>query len=196
VPLLDVRASPAEYLALELRAHALLEHVPLYDVSVVELPGGGAGRSLADVRALDSGAPPSWIAGALYGLRHLLGRVFGWDEVRIETKYSLAGSLTERDRSESEVPAGTPDGQFNVLYRFRNEQLSEIRNATVQGYVCTALIPTANGYRLFLAVYVLPVSWLTRPYLIAIEPFRRFLLYPAMLRRTRRAWLEKYRGTR
>jgi len=128
--------------------------------------------------------------------RHLLGRVFGWDDVRMETKYSLAGLLSERDRSESEVPAGTPDGPFRVLYRFRNEQLSEIRNATVQGYVCTALIPIATGYRLFLAVYVLPVSWLTRPYLIAIEPFRRFLLYPAMLRRIRRAWLRKYGGTR
>ena len=53
----------------------------------------------------------------------------------------------------------------------------------------------STGYRFFLAVYVLPVSWLTRPYLIAIEPFRRFLLYPAVLRRIRRAWLEKYGGT-
>ena len=120
----------------------------------LNLPGGGTGRSIADVRALDSAATPSRIAGALYGLRHLLGRVFGWDDIRIEAKYSLAGSLSDRDRAESEVPAGTPDGPFRVLYRFRNEQLSEIRNATVQGYVCTALTPTATGYRLFLAVYM------------------------------------------
>jgi hypothetical protein len=193
--LVGVRASPAEYRALELRAHDLLQHVPLYDVSVVELPGGGAGRSIADVRALDFTAPPSLIASTLYGLRHRLGRLFRWDDSHIETEYSLAGKLSEHDRRESEVPAGTPDGSFRVLYRFRNEQLSEIRNATVQGYVCTALMPSASGYRLFLAVYVLPVSWLTRPYLIAIEPFRRFLLYPAMLRRIRRAWIEKYGGT-
>jgi hypothetical protein len=167
----------------------------LYDVSVVALPGGGDGRNLSDVRVLDSAAPPSRLATALYGLRHLLGRAFGWDDVGIESKYSLAGLLSERDRTESEVPAGTPDGPFRVLYRFPNEQLSEIRNATVQGYVCTALIPIATGYRFFFAVYVLPVSWLTRPYLMAIEPFRRFLLYPAMLRRIRRAWLEKYGGT-
>jgi hypothetical protein len=62
----------------------------------------------------------------------------------------------------------------------------------VQGYVCVALARTATGYRLYWAVYVLPVSWLTRPYLIAIEPFRRFILYPAMLRRIRRAWLAVY----
>lgn len=189
-----VRASPAEYLALELRAHALLQHVPLYDVSVVDLSGGGAGRSIADVRSLDSAAPPSRIAGALYGLRRLLGRLFGWDDAHFDTKYSLAGLLSERDRSESVVPAGTPDGSFRVLCRFRNEQLNEIRNATVQGYVCTALIPIATGYRFFLAVYVVPVSWFTLPYLIAIEPVRRFLLYPALLDRTRRAWIEKYGG--
>jgi hypothetical protein len=40
-------------------------------------------------------------------------------------------------------------------------------------------------------VYVVPVSWITRPYLIAIEPFRR-ILYPAMLGRIRRAWIAAY----
>lgn len=62
----------------------------------------------------------------------------------------------------------------------------------MHGWVCVALARTATGYRMYLAVYVLPVSWLTRPYLIAIEPFRRFILYPAMLRRIRRAWLAVY----
>ena len=58
--------------------------------------------------------------------------------------------------------------------------------------ICTALARTATGYRLYWGVYVRSVSWLTRPYLIAIEPFRRFILYPAMLRRIRRAWLVAY----
>jgi Protein of unknown function (DUF2867) len=62
----------------------------------------------------------------------------------------------------------------------------------VHGYVCTALARTATGYRVYWGIYVVPVSWLTRPYLIAIEPFRRFVLYPAMLRRIRRAWLATY----
>src|ERR1700737_4483421 len=54
-----MRAPPAEYLSLRLRAHELLHDVPLYDVSVVDLPGGGAGRSVADIRALDSAVAPS-----------------------------------------------------------------------------------------------------------------------------------------
>lgn len=187
-----MRAPPAEYLSLKLRAHELLHGVPLYDVSVVDLPGGGAGRSVADIRALDLAAAPSRIANAFYGVRHFLGRVFGWDRIRMRPEDSLLSRLSEGDRRDSEVAPGTPDGSFLILYQFPGEALSETRNATVHGYVCVALARTATGYRLYFAVYVLPVSWLTRPYLIAIEPFRRFILYPAMLRRIRRAWMAVY----
>ena len=81
-----MRAAPGEYLNLRLRAHELLHDVPLYDVSVVDLPGGGTGRSVADIRALESAAAPSPIANALYGVRHVLGRVFGWDRVPDATR--------------------------------------------------------------------------------------------------------------
>jgi hypothetical protein len=187
-----MRASPAEYLSLRLRSHELLRDVPLYDVSVVDLPGGGAGRSVADIRALDSAAAPSRIANGLYGARRFLGRVFGWDRVQTCPEESLLSRLSERDRRDSEITPGTPVGPFLLLYQFPDETLSETRNATVHGCICTALARTATGYRLYWGVYVLPVSWLTRPYLIAIEPFRRFILYPAMLRRIRRAWLAAY----
>jgi hypothetical protein len=187
-----MRAPPAEYLSLRLRAHELLHDVPLYDVSVVDLPGGGAGRSVADVRAVESAAAPSPIANVLYSVRRFLGRVFGWDRAQLRPEESLLSRMSERDRRDSEITPGTPVGPFLLLYQFPNEALSETRNATVHGYVCTALARTATGYRLYWGVYVLPVSWLTRPYLIAIEPFRRFILYPAMLRRIRRAWLAAY----
>ena len=149
------------------------------------------GRSVADIRALDAAATPSRISTLLYGLRHSLGRALSWDHVAMQPADSLVSRLTEQDRRESEVVPGTVDGSFRLVYRFPMEQLSEIKNATVQGYICVALSSTAGGYRLYWAVYVLPVSWLTRPYLIAIEPFRR-ILYPAMLRRIRRAWLAAY----
>jgi hypothetical protein len=187
-----MRAPPAEYLRLKLRAHELLRDVPLYDVTVVDLPGGGAGRSVADIRALDSAVAPSRIVNALFGVRRFLGRAFGWDRVQMRPEDSLLSHLSEGDRRGSEIAPGTPDGAFRLLYQFPGERLSEIRNATVQGYVCVALARTATGYRLYFAVYVLPVSWLTRPYLIAIEPFRRFILYPAMLGRIRRAWITAY----
>jgi hypothetical protein len=72
-----MRVPPDEYLHLRLRAHELLRDVPLYDVSAVDLPGGGTGRTVADLRALDAAAAPSRLAKALFGLRFFLGRVFG-----------------------------------------------------------------------------------------------------------------------
>ena len=168
-----MRGSPAEYLRLDLRAHDLLRDVPVYDVSVVDLPGGGAGRSLADIRALESAASPSPAASAIYGLRVVLGRAFGWDRARIRPEDSLLSRLSGRDRRDSEIAPGTWEGSFLVLYQFPGEALSEIRNATVHGFMCKALARTATGYRLYWGIYVIPVSWLTRPYLIAIVPFRR-----------------------
>jgi hypothetical protein len=185
------KRSPAEYLRLDLRAHDLLRDVSLYDVSVVDLPGGGDGRSIADIRALESTAAPSRVANAIYGLRQFFGRVCGWDRLQMRPEDSLLSRLSERDRRDSEITPGTPVGSFLLLYQFPREALSETRNATVHGFVCTALSRTASGYRLYWGIYVIPVSWLTRPYLIAIEPFRR-ILYPAMLRRIRRAWLAAY----
>jgi Protein of unknown function (DUF2867) len=176
---------------LALRAHELLHDVPLYDVSVVALPDGGGARTVADVRALDSVAAPSWIAIGLFRLRRSLGRMFGWDRRRIRPEESLLQRLSERDRRNSEIAPGTTDGEFLVVYRFPGEELREILNATVHGFVCTALVRTPTGYRLYLGVYVRHVSWITRPYLFAIEPFRWFL-YPAMLRRIRRSWIDTY----
>jgi hypothetical protein len=189
---MTVPAAPEEYLSLELRAHQVLSDVPLYDVSVVDLPDGGDGRSLKDVLHLQATTPRSPVERALYGVRHALGRAFGWDEVRLLPQDSLVSRLSETDRRDSETPPGTPDGGFRIVYRFRNEQVSETRNATVRGYVCIALAPRSSGYRFYFAVYVIPVSWLTGPYLALIEPFRRFLLYPAMLRRIRNAWQAVY----
>ena len=100
---------------MKLRAHELLHDVPLYDVSVVDLPGGGTGRTVADVRALDSAAVPSRIASVLYGLRYFLGHIFGWDRRRMQLEESLLPRLSDRDRRDSEVIPGTPDGPCLVL---------------------------------------------------------------------------------
>ena len=46
-----------------------------------------------------------------------------------------------------------------------------------------------GGHFLYLAVHVLPVGRWTRPYMMLIDPFRRWLVYPAMLRGIHQAWL-------
>ena len=113
------------------------------------------------------------------------------DRVQMRLEDSLVSHLSERDRRDSEILPGIPDRVFRIIYQLPGEAMSETRNGTVLGCVCVVLTRTATGYRLYWAVYVLPVSWLTRPSLIAIEPFRR-ILDPARLRRTRRAWLAVY----
>ena len=106
---------------------------------------------------------------------------------------SYLSHLTERDRRQSIIAPGTRDGAFVILYTFEREAVTETRNATVHGFICTALERTSAGYRFYYAVYVQPVSWLTRPYLVAIEPLRR-ILYPAMLHRIRHAWIAAFRN--
>jgi hypothetical protein len=81
-PPLDVRTSADVLGTFDLEAHAILDGVPLHDLNVIDLPGGGDGRTLADVRALTSSrslerANP--VVRFLFGLRGWLGRVFRWD---------------------------------------------------------------------------------------------------------------------
>jgi hypothetical protein len=189
-----MRVPAEEFLALDLRAHELMRDVPLHDVSVVDLPGGGTGRTVGDVRALMDRMKPGPIVGGLMGLRHAIGAALQWDTAEASAKDSFVTKVDERDRVRSEVPPGTQAGMFRVLYQFPREALGEIRNATVQAFLCTVLLPTPTGYRFYWAVYVRPTSWLTPAYLAAIEPFRRFLVYPAMLRRLRAAWIARYAG--
>ena len=123
--------------------------------------------------------------------RYLLGWVFGWDREPMRPKDSFLERLSQRDRCDSEITPGTLDGHFWVLYQFPGEALREARNKTVHGFIRTALVSSPNGYILYWAVYFRRASWLTRLYLVAIEPFR-LVLYPAMLRRVRRAWIAAY----
>jgi hypothetical protein len=146
---LTMRASAAEYRSLHLRAHELLRDVPLYDVSSVDLPGGGSGRTIADIRTLESATPPSHIAALVYGLRYFLGRVFGWDREPMRPEHSFLERLSQRDRCDSEITPGTLDGHFWVLYQFPGETLRETRNKTVHGFICTALVSRPNGYILY-----------------------------------------------
>ena len=187
-------SSEREYRALPLRAHQVLDDIPLHDVWRVELPDQGQARTMLDVRAAVDGAGPSLRTGApvraLFRLRWWLGRVLRWDAERVESgPYSLITRLDRSDRDQSLVPPGTRDGPFTVMYVHQAEAVSEIRNATVHGFVVWALRPALGGHHLYLAVHVLPVGRWTRPYMMLIDPFRRWLVYPAMLRGVHQAWL-------
>jgi len=191
-----MRVPAREFRALPLQVHDFLAGVPLADVSAVDLPGGGPGRTLAEVRALvrpDALVRANSATRFLFALRLAVGRVFGWDRRPVELPpESYVHRLTAAQRAESLIAPGTPDGPFRVVYARPDEVLTELRNATVHGFLCSVLVRASAGYRLYWAVYVKPVSRWTRPYMMAIEPFRRFIVYPSILGRIRRAWIAKY----
>jgi hypothetical protein len=194
-----MRVTPAEFRRIDLRCHALLADVPLHDVWAIPLDGGGPGRTIRDAHAILFGQRPreKLAVRGLFRLRWALGRVFGWDDERHDPPaLSYMHRLTEADRLQSEVRPGTREGPFRVLYVFANEALSEIRNATVHGFLALALAPRPGGYTLYMAIYVSPVSRLTRFYMSLIDPFRRFIVYPALGRGAQRNWADAHAAAR
>ncbi len=186
------RAEVADYQRLDLRAHGLLAGVPLHDVWQVELPGSVPNVTLEDVRRLMRAEPLMALnpaVRALFRLRMALGRWFRWDSDRPHAPGdSFLARLDADDRARSRVEPGSPDGLFTLLVAFSHESVSEIRNATVHAFSVMALAPRPGGHRLYWAIYVKPVSAFTPVYMALIDPFRRAIVYPAILRHLHRAW--------
>ena len=188
-----MRVDPEAYRRLDLRAHALLADAPLHDVWAVDLPGGEA-RTLLDLRAAlgerggVTGASPA--VRLLSRLRGALGRRLGWDrEAGRAPARSYLDRLSDADREASRIAPGTREGPFRVLYVTPHESVSEVRNATVHAFSVFALAPRPGvGQRLYLAVHVRPVGRITAWYMRLIDPFRRLVVYPALLRHIRAAW--------
>jgi len=180
-----------------LRVHTFLADIPLHDVWAVDLPAVRGSVTLAEFlrRANQGGTnrlPPA--ARTLFRFRLLLGRIF-----RLEAEPTDAGTaafanrLTAEDRACSVVAAGAPEGLFRVVYRFENEQLLEVQNRTVHAAALSALAKKSDGYRFYFAVYVRQISWITPFYMALIDPFRKWNIYPALLRSIRATWDQNMR---
>jgi Protein of unknown function (DUF2867) len=191
-----MRAKPAEFQKLNLRCHALLSDVPFHDVWAIPLTGGGPGRSVREARAIlfgDGVRQLNFAVRGLFALRSALGRAFGWDDERHDPPgVSYVHRLAEADRLQSQLPPGTREGPFRVLYVFNDESLSELRNATVHAFLALALTPSPGGYTLYLAIYVKAVNRFTPLYMALIDPFRRLVVYPALGRYAQRRWSRTY----
>jgi hypothetical protein len=195
--------STKEFERLPLRVHTFLAGVPLHDVWSVDLPRWHAGVTLDEfLRTTSNGQPDkcgcsessslftsSALVRTLLDIRFFVGRLFGWDHEPAATAWeTFATRLTDTDRSRSLVAAGTRDGFFRVVYRFENEQLVELINRTAHAAALSALVETATAYRFYLAVYVRSVSRFTLFYMALIDPFRKLIVYPSLLRSVRARW--------
>ena len=187
-----MRVEPEEYKQIHLRAHSLLADVPLHDVWAIDLPEHGTDRTIVDLRSLlskHSIRAASTTSNFFFALRVVLGRVFGWDrEPPQALKESFVHRLSDADKQSSLVTPGTREGPFRVLFVSPQEAISEIRNATVHAFSVYALVRRSSGYRLYWAIYVQPVGRITAWYMHLIDPFRRLIIYPAVLRHIRSVW--------
>jgi hypothetical protein len=125
----------------------------------------------------------------LLEIRFFVGRFFDWDrEPAANAWKTFATRLTDNDRSKSLAAVGTRDGFFRIVYRFDNEQLVELINRTAHAAALSALVETPTAYRFYFGVYVRSVSRFTPFYMTLIDPFRKLIVYPSLLRGVRARW--------
>jgi hypothetical protein len=187
--------STKEFERLPLRVHAFLAGVPLHDVWAVDLPRARPGITLDEFLRTTGGRlfALSPLVRALLNIRLFVGRLLGWDREPSATAWeTFTTRLTTADRSKSLVPAGTREGLFRVVYRFENEQLLELINRTAHAAALSALVETAYDYRFYFGVYVRSVGRFTPVYMTLIDPFRKLVVYPSLLRTVRATWNQTF----
>ena len=185
------RILPREFERLPLRVHQFLAGVPLHDVWAVDLPRARPGITLDEFLRAADGRPfrPSMAVRALLSIRFFVGGLLGWDrEPDGRLAETFASRLTPTDRSQTLTPVGARESLFRTVYRFKNEQLLEMTNRTAHAAAVSALVETGTTYRLYFAVYVRSVGRLTPFYMALIDPFRRWIVYPSLLRSVRATW--------
>ena len=189
------QVSAREFEHLPLRVHTFLAGVPLHDVWAVDLPRWRPGVTLDEFLRAASNRPftPSPVVRMLLDIRLSVGRLFGWDrKPAASARESFATRLTATDHARSLVPPGTQDGLFRVVYRFENEQLLEVINRTAHAAALSTLVETAGAYRFYFGVFVCSVGRFTPLYMALIDPFRKLVVYPSLLRSVRVTWNQSF----
>ena len=138
---------------------------------------------------------PSPLVRMLLDIRLFAGRFLRWDREPAASAWeTFATRLSNADRSRSLAAAGTRDGPFRVVYRFENEQLVELINRTAHAAALSALVETGNTYRFYFGIYVRSVGRFTSFYMALIDPFRKLIVYPSLLRSVRSRWNHAFGG--
>lgn len=153
------------------------------------------------VDAVVFGAPqqrPGPLAGMVWSVRWLLGRVLRWDDPLqgVGTRVPSLNAALPTDLAD--VPIGpdlSPRSPFTSVYLLPDEYVAEVANATCHGLLHLGWVQDESGcYTAHMAVLVKPNGRLGRTYLAGIAPFRHTLVYPALLRAIGRAWDEQQSG--
>lgn len=194
----------------ESRPWRIREIVPdftLEDVWALPVHGGAEDfQALLELMASsDPANAESLPTRVLWRVRDRLGRWF--DLGRISTPVEsgggdAAGKLPIPGTSEPSLAERLPDDlrdtaadldfaslPFAPLYRSDDEFAAELSNQTVHAVMHLAWADRGEGrYQGQMAVYVKPRGRFGKGYMELIKPFRYWIVYPALMRQTERAW--------
>lgn len=150
----------------------------------------------------NSGSFPTRV---LWRVRDRLGSLFDLGRISAPAGNGLgdaAGELTIPGTGETSLADRLPDDLRNTaadvdfgslpfvpLYRTDVEFAAELSNRTVHAVMHLAWVDQGEDrYRGQMAVYVKPRGAFGKGYMALIKPFRHWVVYPALMRQTERAW--------
>jgi hypothetical protein len=196
------RIPNAEHEAQPWRVHDLVRDFELEDAWA--LPAHGAAADFSRLIELLAASDPAHAESAptrfLWQLRDRLGKWFSLG--RISTPAQAGGGLRIPGTDEVSLAGRLPEDlrgsaagvhfaslPFQPLYLTANEFAAEISNQTVHGVMHLAWAERGDGeHGGQMAVYVKPRGLFGKGYMELIKPFRHWIVYPALMRQTERAW--------
>lgn len=139
-------------------------------------------------------------AGLLISLRKCLGKILGLDK-NINTlpipgcrETSTKERLSAEDRTRSlALPewgvSDSDQGTWRAVYLYEDEMLSELSIGIVHVLMHLGWVhKSGNLFTARLAVYAKPRGMIGHLYMKLITPFRRAVIYPALMEKTKYAW--------
>lgn len=189
------------------RIHELVSDFDLEDVWAFRVYG--TARDFDDVVELVTGGPDlvarfSAPARAVWWLRDRIGSLVGFDRISAPVgddpdwapiPGSTDRSLRDRlpvDLRDTVAGLRFRDVPFVPVYRTADEFVAELSNRTVHAVMHVTWVHDGNGsYHAEMASYAKPRGLVGAIYMVAIMPFRRWVVYPSLLKAQEQAWTER-----
>ncbi|MEV8003317.1 DUF2867 domain-containing protein, partial [Streptomyces parvus] len=181
------------------RVHELTGDFRVEDVWAVRTPGAGPDdfpTLLAAMRASAGPAKHPLPSRFLFAVRRRISALLGWDKPLTgagDPVPSLRGRLP-RDLREAPGRSEAGLAPLASLYELDDECALERATTTVHAVIHLGWAPDGiGGHELRMAVLVKPNGLRGRLYMAAIAPFRRLVVFPALVRQRERAWRDRGR---
>ena len=132
-----------------------------------------------------------WPARLLFVLRDGLGKLFGWDSEERQSSIhpqSFYWKMTDEERSRCKLSPGGKEGPALILWNDDYSLCLEVLNETCQAFA----VGFVRDRKAHLSVFVIETKWWSKYYLALIEPFRKYIVYPAGVRWLEQLWAKNW----